>query len=175
MRKLLVLVFCVLGLCAMSFAVGDDDDVVILRADLRGSHEVPAINSDGTATFRAVIHSDGTINFKVTFENLSSPLILSHLHFGEVHVAGGVMIFLCGGDSQPACPAATSGSFEGTITAANVTGPAGQGITAGDLASALRAVRQGAAYANVHSTKFPGGELRGQVTVHRGGDDDHDN
>jgi CHRD domain-containing protein len=172
MRKLLLMVFCVVGLCAMGTA--SDDDVITLRADMRGAHEVPAINSNGTATFRATVHPDGTINFKVTFANLSSNPTLSHLHFGERHVPGGVMIFLCGGDSQPACPAATSGSFEGTITAANVTGPANQGISAGDLASALRAIRQGAAYANLHSVKFPGGELRGQVTVHRGDDDRDD-
>jgi hypothetical protein len=174
MRKLLLAVLCVFGLCAISLAAGDGDDVTTLRATMRGSHEVPAINSNGTATFKATIHPDGTINFKVTFANLTSNAILSHLHFGEDHVAGGVMIFLCGGDSQPACPAATSGSFEGTITAANVTGPAGQGITPGDLASALRAVRQGASYANLHSANFPGGELRGQVTVHRGDRDDDD-
>jgi hypothetical protein len=73
------------------------------------------------------------------------------------------MIFLCGGGGQPNCPAATSATFTGTITAANVTGPGAQGIDAGDLASALEAVRDGISYANIHSTKFPAGELRGQV------------
>jgi len=170
MRKLCLAVMAVLCLCVMS-AASDKDDVVSLRARLQGANEVPAINSNGTALFTSTIHPDGSITFKVTFENLTSNLILSHLHFGKEHVAGGVMIFLCGGDSQPACPAVTSGSFEGTITAANVTGPGGQGITAGDLASALRAIRQGAAYANIHTVKFPGGELRGQVVV-RDGDDE---
>jgi len=73
------------------------------------------------------------------------------------------MIFLCGGGDQPACPSATSGTITGTITAANVTGPVTQGIHSGDLAPALEAVRDGAAYANMHTTKFPGGEIRGQV------------
>src|SRR5947209_1767649 len=123
MRKLCLAVLAVLCLCVMS-AASDKDDVVSLRARLQGANEVPAINSNGTALFTSTIHPDGSITFKVTFENLTSNLILSHLHFGKEHVAGGVMIFLCGGDSQPACPAVTSGSFEGTITAANVTGPA---------------------------------------------------
>jgi hypothetical protein len=77
------------------------------------------------------------------------------------------MIFLCGGGNQPACPAATSGNITGTITAANVTGPTGQGIAPGDLDSALEAVRQGLSYANMHTTTFPGGEIRGNVQ--RGG------
>src|SRR5215468_7821244 len=130
-------------------------------ASLAGANEVPPINSNGTAAFEMTI-SD-TITFTLTFSGLSSNLLVSHLHFAPTKVAGGVMIFLCGGGSQPACPAATSGSISGTIIAANVTGPTGQGIAAGDLTSALEAVREGNAYANMHTELFKGGEIRGQV------------
>jgi hypothetical protein len=134
-------------------------------ASLAGANEVPPINSAGTAAFEMTI-SD-TITFSLTFSGLSSNLVVSHLHFAPTKVAGGVMIFLCGGGNQPACPAATSGTITGTITAANVTGPSAQGITAGDLTSALEAVRDGLSYANMHTTTFPGGEIRGNVK--RGG------
>ena len=134
-------------------------------ATLAGGNEVPPINSAGTAAFEMTI-SD-TITFSLTFSGLSSNLVVSHLHFAPTKVAGGVMIFLCGGGNQPACPAATSGTITGTITAANVTGPSAQGITAGDLTSALEAVRDGLSYANMHTTTFPGGEIRGNVK--RGG------
>ncbi len=167
--------FLLLALLVPAFSVAtaaSDDDVTILTASLRGANEVPAINSNGTASFRAVIHEDGSITFTETFSGLSSNAILSHIHFGEIHVAGGVMIWLCGGGGQPACPAATSGTISGSITAANVTGPTSQGITAGDLVSALRAIRQGAGYVNLHSVNFTGGEVRGQVIVHRGEPDD---
>src|SRR5436190_460131 len=107
--------------------------------------------------------SNKSVTFSLTFSGLSSPLTVSHLHFAPSKVAGGVMIFLCGGGNQPACPAATSGTITGTITAANVTGPAGQGITAGDLDSALAAVRSDLSYANMHTTMFTGGEIRGNV------------
>jgi hypothetical protein len=46
----------------------------------------------------------------------------------------------------------------------------GQGINAGDLASALEAVGEGNAYANRHTKKFPGGEIRGQVVRRKGTD-----
>lgn len=75
---------------------------------------------------------DGMITFSLSFSDLSSTLTLAHLHFAPTKFAGGVMIFLCGGGGQPACPATTSGNITGTITAANVTGPTGQGIAAGD-------------------------------------------
>ena len=135
-------------------------------ARLGGDEEVPPINTDGSGTFRMTIRD--TINFTLTFEDLSSPLAVAHLHFGQANVSGGVMIHLCGGGGQPACPATTSGTITGTITAANVTGPAAQGIAPGDLDSALEAVRDGLAYANMHTANFGGGEIRGQVRRGRG-------
>jgi hypothetical protein len=140
------------------------DGPEVFSARLLGDSEVPPINTAGTATFHMEIGA--TITFTLTFSGLSSNLLVSHLHFAPTKVAGGVMIFLCGGGGQPACPAATSGSISGTITAANVTGPTGQGIAVGDLTSALEAVREGNAYANMHTENFKGGEIRGQV--HRG-------
>ena len=133
----------------------------LFSANLTGENEVPPINTAGSATFHMEIGS--TITFSYTFSGLSSNLAVSHLHFAPTKVNGGVMIFLCGGGGQPACPAATSGTITGTITAANVVGPTGQGIIPGDLDSALEAVREGLAYANMHTTMFPAGEIRGQV------------
>jgi CHRD domain. len=135
-------------------------------ASLSGESEVPPINSSGTGNFEMTIRP-GEINFSLSFADLSSPLSVAHLHFAPSKVAGGVMIFLCGGGNQPACPATTSGNITGTIVAANVTGPTGQGITPGDLDSALEAVRDGLSYANMHTTMFTGGEIRGNVR--RGG------
>jgi len=51
----------------------------------------------------------------------------------------------------------------GTLTAASVVGPTAQGIAAGEFAEVVQAIRNGAAYANVHSQAFPGGEIRDQV------------
>ena len=133
----------------------------LFSANLSGENEVPPINTAGSATFHMEIGS--TITFSLTFSGLSSPLTVSHLHFAPTNVAGGVMIFLCGGGGQPDCPAATSGTITGTITAANVVGPTTQGIAVGDLDSALEAVREGLAYANMHTTNFAGVEIRGQV------------
>ena len=135
-------------------------------ARLAGDNEVPPINTKATAALKLELGS--TITFTVTYANLSTPLLFSHFHFAPSKVAGGVMIFLCGGGGQPSCPQTLSGTFTGTITPANVTGPIAQGIAAGDLTSALEAVGEGNSYINMHTTMFPGGELRGQI--HRADD-----
>ena len=134
----------------------------VFSAHLLGDNEVPPINSTGTATFH-MEDAGGAITFTLTFSGLSANPSVAHLHFAPTKVAGGVMIFLCGGGNQPACPAATSGTITGTITAANVTGPTAQGIAVGNLDAALEAVREGLAYANMHNVNFPAGEIRGQV------------
>jgi CHRD domain len=135
-------------------------------ASLSGANEVPPINTAGMANFE-MSKQQGMITFSLSFSGLSSSLTLAHLHFAPSKVAGGVMIFLCGGGGQPDCPAVTDGTITGTITAANVTGPTTQGIDVGDLDSALDAVRTGLSYVNMHTTNFAGGEIRGQL--HRGG------
>jgi hypothetical protein len=131
-------------------------------ASLAGKNEVPPINTAGSGVFRMEI-VDGNITFSLSFSDLGSALSVAHLHFAPTKVGGGVMIFLCGGGGQPDCPAVTSGTITGTITAANVTGPTTQGIDVGDLDSALEVVRAGGSYANMHTTNFAGGEIRGQV------------
>jgi hypothetical protein len=130
-------------------------------ANLLGDNEVPPINTKATATLKLTVGD--TITFTITYANLSTPLLFSHFHFAPAKVAGGVMIFLCGGGGQPTCPQTLSGTITGTIMAANVTGPTAQGIAAGDLTSALEAVGEGNSYVNMHTTMFPGGELRGQI------------
>jgi hypothetical protein len=155
-------IWAITTLTASLFAVAAAQSATeLFSANLVGENEVPPINTAGSATFHMDIGS--TITFSLSFSGLSAPPAVAHLHFAPTKVNGGVTIFLCGGGGQPACPGATSGTITGTITAANVVGPTAQGIAAGDLDSALEAVRAGLSYANMHTVNFQGGEIRGQV------------
>jgi hypothetical protein len=153
------------------------------HATLKGFNETPANSTTGNGTFRLEISDDdSSISFVLTYSDLVADSKFAHIHLGQKNVAGGVMIFLCDNSTPPSSPntcPARGGTVTGTVTAANVIGPTGQGVSAGEFAKALEAIRAGFAYANVHSTKFPGGEIRGQLSPRHhhdrdGDDEDHD-
>ncbi len=154
----------VLAFAVAGFTRADDDDRRVFRAELTGFQEVPAISTAGAGEFRAQLDSSQTtLNFELTYSGLEggAPLA-SHVHLGQRGVNGGVSFFICGGGSKPACPPAPA-TVTGTVVASDVTGPAGQGIAPGQFDEILRAMRAGAAYINVHTTAYPGGEIRGQI------------
>ena len=51
----------------------------------------------------------------------------------------------------------------GTITAADIIGPNGQGIEPGSFAELLRAMDEKVTYVNIHTTRWPSGEIRGVI------------
>lgn len=146
-----------------------------IQATLTGYEEVPAVSSEAGGEFRATISPDGqSIDFELTYAFPPGASVLqAHIHFGQFSVNGGIVVFLCtnlGNDPAgiaPPCPT-PSGRVTETRTAAHVIGAAGsgafaQGIAATELDELVAAIRAGTAYANVHSSQFPGGEIRGQI------------
>ena len=158
-----VAVGCI-GAAAAAYA---DRGETQLRAQLRGLNEVPPTTSRATGELRAAINATETqINFTLSYSNLSGPAGAAHIHFAPTKVNGDVMVFFCGGGGKGACPAGTSATVTGTLTAADIVGPARQGIPpapAGQFSDVVRAIKTGNAYVNIHTEKFPPGEIRGQI------------
>lgn len=139
-------------------------------AKLIGFEETPSESTPGHGSFKARLTNDGTvIHYTLHYEDFEQPAegatTAAHIHFGQRGVAGGVSAFLCGGGDKPPCTP-TEGDFEGNIDAADVVGPGGQGIAAGEMDELIRAMRKGYTYANVHTTLNAPGLIRGQI--HRG-------
>jgi hypothetical protein len=152
-----------------------------LHADLKGFEEPPSISSTGSGEFRAKISRDDTsFEYELSFEDLEGDVTQSHIHIGQKGVNGGISIWLCGTAAlpgppgTPSCGGPRAGGASRTVTAADVIGPTGQGVAAGEFEEVLKAIRAGVAYANVHSTRNQGGEIRGQIRAGDGDDDDHD-
>ena len=146
-----------------------------LEARLKGFNEVPAVSSAASGRFMASVDkSSNTIRYELSYSGLEGDVRQSHIHIGQRGVNGGITLWLCQTVANPsptpattpACP--QSGTVNGVLSATDVIGPAGQGIAATEIAEVLAAIRAGVAYVNVHSSKFTGGEIRGQLR----GDDD---
>jgi CHRD domain len=132
-----------------------------LTASLSGSEEVPAKQTNGTGQFQGnVPASHKSILYRLTFSGLTSRSTAAHIHLGKRGANGGIIAFLCGGGGKPSCPA-SGGTVKGTITSANVL--ASGDLKKGDLPAMIQAFTNGDTYVNVHSTKNPGGEIRGQI------------
>jgi hypothetical protein len=159
----------VLGLASYGIAGGGDGPPNVpqtkkFHADLNGLNETPSVSSTGFGTFDATLVDDDTLHYVFTYSDLEGGnSLFAHVHFGTRYVAGGVSFFLCGGNTKPTpCPNG-SGTVEGDVRAADVIGPNGQGIEPGSFAEILRGMRAGDAYANIHTTRWPTGEIRGQI------------
>ncbi len=156
--------------------VGADGHGSGISARMRALGEVPPNTSPAKGEFRGTISRDGTtITYTLKWEGLTTLPLFSHIHFAPPNVNGGVMVFLCGGGGKPACTQDFAGEASGSIIAADIVGPAAQGINpapAGLFADVIRAIRTGNAYVNLHTTKYPAGEVRGLVEVR--GDHDRD-
>jgi hypothetical protein len=160
----------VAGSAAMAVGEDTDDAQGGLRVVLTGYQEDPlVISTTGNGTLRARVDAAaGTITYRLTYTALVGAPTQAHLHLGGRHQSGGVMVFLCSNlgnapAGTPACPPAP-GVVTGTLTAASmVGGAAAQGVAPGEFAELVAAIRAGTVYANVHSTQWPGGEIRGQL------------
>lgn len=132
-----------------------------LKANLTGLAEIPPVWTAGAGEFRAVVSDDDTqLAIELSFDGLTGPAAAAHIHFAPPHANGGVMIHLCGSGGAPACPLPGQ-TLSRTLLAGDVV--AIQGLQAGDLQAALKIIRSGLAYVNVHTAAFPGGEIRGHI------------
>ena len=143
-----------------------------LGALLTGYDESPSVSTTAKGEFSASIdHNGQVITYSETFSGLQAPITQSHIHIVQAGANGNVVIYLCQTAANPdptglapQCP--QQGTVTGTITAANViAGSTAQQLKAGDLDAVITAIRAGMAYANVHTTASPAGEIRGQIRV----------
>jgi hypothetical protein len=181
MRKVALLV---LAFAAAAIAIGmasvasadDDGGRNNFRAQLDGWAEVPSQVTRGQGRFRARLTSADTLEYVLTYSGLESDANQAHIHPASHHENGGVSAFLCGGGDKPPCPP-RAGEVRGVIDRTDVIGPSAQQIDPGEFEDFLRAMRQGETYANVHTSRAPGGEIRGQINDrhnHGGGGDNDD-
>lgn len=120
---------------------------------LTGGTEVPPVATAATGSATVVLDASGTqLSISVQFQNLSGTYTASHIH-GPAP-AGTNAAVKWGFVGTTAGWIFTNANHDGTLTNFLVTG-----LTATDVSN----LNAGNFYVNIHSTLFPGGELRAQL------------
>jgi hypothetical protein len=164
MKSKLVGMFCALFLVNAAILLGDDDGQGgQFKASLSGYQEVPTLSTASSGDVSVMLSADQkTLTVTLTFSKLEGTAQAAGLFFGATATTGNIAAHICGAP-KPACPATADGTVTTTIVAADVLAVTGQGIAAGDLAALIRAIENGVVYANVITSKYAFGEIRGQL------------
>ncbi len=129
---------------------------------LTGATEAPPVNTPATGTafgtYDTVSH---VITWNVSYQDLTGPLILGHIHgAAPPNVAAPVLIDFFGGRVE----LPSSGSFSGS---ADLDGDPLLSPAFDDVPFSVREQQlfSGLWYVNLHSPAFPAGEIRQQIAI----------
>jgi hypothetical protein len=125
-------------------------------ATLSGSEEVPPVTTQASGSAELGLNDDASeLSYRVSVAGIDK-VTVAHLHLAPDGVNGPVVVTLY----NAAAGGAVDGVLaEGTVDAADLSGPLA-GKTIADL---VDEISSGQVYVNVHTTDYPGGEIRGQA------------
>jgi hypothetical protein len=165
-----------LSVLALGFTANTNATPIVLTATLSGPNESPPNGSPATGFAEVVYDATAhTLGLLATFSGLSSPDTAAHIHCctalpftGTASVATTLPAFV----GFPL--GVTSGSFNNLLTPFDLTQAAfwnpafltaHGGTPAGAEAFFAPGLVNGTEYFNIHTTAFPGGEIRGFVKI----------
>jgi hypothetical protein len=124
--------------------------------------ETAAVETLGQGQVKLQVSDDGlSVHYRLIVANIRN-VTMAHIHIADIPGGtGGVAVWLYPSMPPPAqIPGRTQGVLgHGMFTAANLMGPL-SGMSIADL---VTAIHEGRAYVNVHTSAFPGGEIRGYL------------
>ena len=160
MRKLLWICVFATGVTLVAGAASAQTSVV-MRATLTGGEETPnMVLSGAVATAEvAVDPTNDEIAVVLRVFNLPNGSTASHIHVGPKGLSGPVVLDFPIGAGRTGDFTLTFRVHDGSAFHARPE------IGIRTFADALQAIAGGNAYVNIHTSAFPGGEIRGQLSV----------
>lgn len=143
--------------------------ITIYTATLSGPNESPPNASPGTGTATVTVDTTAnTMRVQVNFSGLSANTTASHIHAATVVPFTGTAGVATTTPTFPNFPlGVTSGTYDNLFDLLLATSynpayvTANGGTPAGAESALLSALGAGKAYLNIHTSAFPGGEIRG--------------
>ena len=126
-----------IGLLLASLAVAGEGKQNLKGDDLVGYQENPDVSTVATGSFHVTIDDAAqTLAYELSYSGLEGTVQQAHIHFGKRALNGGISVFLCTnlGNNPTAPPCPQEGTVSGMLGAADIVGPAGQGIAPGEFA-----------------------------------------
>ena len=127
------------------------------KAKLLGGEVVPPVKTaaKGEAIFQ--LSKEGNeLTYKLTVSDIDN-VTVAHTHDGKYGKNGPPIVSLYTGPKK-------EGKFSGTLSEGKITARDLMGQLKGKLFSHfIQMIEDGHAYVNVHTDKYPGGEIRGQI------------
>jgi hypothetical protein len=157
MRKLVLFAVSCAALAVGLGCKSATKDKEVFQVSLQGTNEVPAraTGASGTASF---VIDGRTVFYTIEVDGVpTSAIVAAHIHSGAAGVNGPVRVpfFPVPGGPTTMTINGSTVLVQGSWTDSDVNG-----ISPDQL---LAEMRSGNAYANVHTTINPGGEIRGQL------------
>src|SRR5215207_848072 len=167
MKKTITLIGLVVTMLTLS-AVAKADQLAFITT-LTGAQEVPPNASAGIGSGLVTLDTvTNLLTVNVAFAGLVSPTIASHIHCCTPPGANAIVA-----TAVPTFPGFPLGVTTGTylmtfdLTLASTYNPAfitaHGGTVAGAQAAFIAGLTSGQTYLNIHTSQFPGGEIRGQL------------
>jgi hypothetical protein len=127
------------------------------KAELSGSNVIPPVKTmtKGEATFMP--GKDGkNLTYKLTVKDVEN-VTAAHIHDGTPGKNGPPVAMLFAGPKK-------TGKFSGVLSEGTITGRKLMTSLKGkSIDSLIKMIKDGKAYVNVHTEKYPEGEIRGQI------------
>ena len=128
----------------------------VIMACLNGNQEVPPVSTQMKGTVKFVV-KHGKIHYKLTVKNNTGTIVAAHIHCALPGINGPVGVTLFSGSFSSPC---------GTLAKGVITAPDNQnGCGWNNVSDIVRAMKDSEAYVNVHTTAYPSGEIRGNLTL----------
>jgi hypothetical protein len=135
-----------------------------------GEFEVPARDSTAEADVKLKLSPDGQeLRYDLKITEPITDVLQAHLHHGAAGSNGPIVAWLYPTDQEAV--RLIPGEFDGRLARGVITEADLRADFAGDWEGFLEALENGEIYANVHTVRFPPGEIRDQVHTHGGGHD----
>jgi hypothetical protein len=131
-----------------------------LTAKLFGDMEVPSIetNATGLAEFRPILN-EGIVAYSLNVTNIDQ-VTMAHIHQAKEGENGPVVVTLIRFKTLTPTGPVNGLLAQGNITSANLEGP----FAGKQLSELLSAMNSMGVYVDVHTTQYPDGEIRGQIS-----------